>query len=616
MLIWVCGAKGLLGQDLVELLKRQKCPFVASGHAEVDITKEEELEMFYERYHPTHVINCTAYVQVDLAEEEEAKAHLVNVEGVKNLAHLAKKHKMHLIHISTDYVFDGEKKGPYREEEATRGVNVYGKTKLEGEKALFSILPTALSIRTASLYGGGKEGLITGILKLLQSQEEVFQITDQMSTPTYTKDLAEGIWPLLNESGIYHFVNKGHASRFELAEEVKRLAIEYRIPILATTIHPILQHQVHRKAVRPKYSVLSTEKYEKKTKRNIRSWQEALRDYFEEHIVWQGKVVLVTGGAGFMGSDFIRHLLLRRNFKGKIINLDLLTYAGNLDNLASIANDPRYHFIKGDICDSALLETLFTEFSVDVVVHFAAESHVDRSIDQPRNFLETNIIGTYTLLERIRRHPNIRFHHISTDEVYGDLSTSEGYFTERSQYAPSSPYSASKASSDHLVKAYARTYGIFATISHASNNFGPGQHTEKLIPRMIERALTGETFTVYGSGLQVRDWLYVEDHSEGVYQILLKGKEGEVYNLGGNQEKTNLEVIDDVIRLVAKIREEDPEIYRKRIVHVADRPGHDFRYAMDITKIKTEIGWWPKVRFEEGLEKMIREVLCHAESPV
>lgn len=301
-------------------------------------------------------------------------------------------------------------------------------------------------------------------------------------------------------------------------------------------------------------------------------------------------------------------VLTSKNFTGEIVNLDLLTYAGNLENLKEIENDPRYSFVKGDICDAKLVERLFAEHKFAVIVHFAAETHVDRSIDQPKTFIETNIVGTHTLLEALRRHKETYLHLISTDEVYGDLPM-EGVFTETSSYAPSSPYAASKAAADHLAMAYARTYGVKITISHASNNYGPNQHPEKLIPRMIERCLTGEPLTVYGSGAQVRDWLYVRDHSEGIWAILTKGRKGEVYNVGGSHEMTNLEVIHQIIDSLAVAKKVDPSVYRKHIVHVKDRPGHDFRYAMDISKMRNELGWEPKVEFSVGLSRAIDEKL-------
>jgi len=316
--------------------------------------------------------------------------------------------------------------------------------------------------------------------------------------------------------------------------------------------------------------------------------------------------VLVTGGAGFMGSDFLRYLLTETRFNGTVVNLDLLTYAANLENLKEIEKDPRYVFVKGDICDEKLIARLFSQYQFELIVHFAAETHVDRSIDQPKTFIETNIIGTYTLLEFVRRHPKTRLHLISTDEVYGDLPE-YGVFTEESNYAPSSPYAASKAAADHLAEAYARTYELFVTISHASNNYGPHQHAEKLIPKIIDACESGRDITVYGSGKQVRDWLHVRDHSRAIFMILSYGKSGEVYNVGGANERTNLEVIHHIITQYAKITKKDSEVFRERIIHVADRPGHDFRYAMDITKMSREIGWEPEIEFDHGLQEAILE---------
>ena len=321
------------------------------------------------------------------------------------------------------------------------------------------------------------------------------------------------------------------------------------------------------------------------------------------------KNILVTGGAGFMGSDFIRYLLCDLSFEGKIINLDLLTYAANLDNLASVSKNPHYTFVKGDICDLRLVEKVLNEHEIDTIVHFAAESHVDRSIDEPKTFIDTNILGTYTLLEAVRAHPGVYMHFISTDEVYGDLPSSEGIFTEESNYNPSSPYAASKAAADHLVMSYRRTFGLNLTISHAANNYGQCQHEEKLIPKMVSRCLNGDALTIYGSGENIRDWLYVRDHTQAVYTIINGGKTGEVYNIGGENEQTNLSVIDQIIDTVANICGNDPLSYRSQIAYVEDRPGHDFRYAMDISKIKSELGWQPQMNFQEGLKKSIEGMI-------
>lgn len=310
-----------------------------------------------------------------------------------------------------------------------------------------------------------------------------------------------------------------------------------------------------------------------------------------------------------MGSDFIRFLLLDSPFEGKLVNLDLLTYAANLDNLAAVDGDPRYTFVHGDICDTTLVEKLVKEHKIEVIVHYAAETHVDRSIDEPKTFIDTNIVGTYSLLEVLRRNQKVYMHYISTDEVYGDLPTCEGIFTEDSNYNPSSPYAASKAAADHLVMSYRRTYGLNLTISHAANNYGNNQHEEKLIPKMVSRCLNGDALTIYGTGENIRDWLYVRDHTEAIYTIITKGKRGEVYNVGGENELTNLTVIDQIIDTVAEISGGDANLYRSQIAYVEDRPGHDFRYAMDITKIKSELGWQPKMDFNEGLKRSIEGMI-------
>lgn len=313
--------------------------------------------------------------------------------------------------------------------------------------------------------------------------------------------------------------------------------------------------------------------------------------------------LLVTGGAGFMGSAFIRYLLGETDFKGTISNLDLLTYAANLRNLASIENDPRYRFFHGNILDQGLLEKIYEERPFDAIVHFAAETHVDRSIDHPQVFVETNVLGTSNLLTFVRHHPNVHFHHISTDEVYGSLGA-QGVFTEDSPYLPNSPYAASKAASDHFVRAYAKTYGLSVTISHASNNYGPCQFPEKFIPLMISHALHEKPLPVYGKGENVRDWLFVEDHADAVWKILQKGKVGEIYNVGGTCEKRNIDLLFLILETLATKLGKDPMEYHRLITFVEDRLGHDFRYALSGEKMKT-IGWKPRHDLTIGLKKTI-----------
>jgi dTDP-glucose 4,6-dehydratase len=315
------------------------------------------------------------------------------------------------------------------------------------------------------------------------------------------------------------------------------------------------------------------------------------------------KNILVTGGAGFIGSAFIR-TLLSAPFDGICVNVDALTYAGNLENLNSVQDDPRYRFIRGDIRQQALIEHLCQEHGIDTVIHFAAESHVDRSISGPQAFMESNILGTFHLLEVFRRNPHIHFHHVSTDEVYGSLGD-DGLFTEESPYRPNSPYSASKAASDHLVRAYSHTYHLSVCISHCSNNYGPYQFPEKLIPVMILNCLEGNPLPIYGRGLNVRDWLHVEDHSRALLLLLKQGRSGETYNIGGDAQWRNIDLVHSIIGLVAKLTGGSLHEMESLITYEEDRPGHDWRYAIDCSKIKQELGWDPLRSFLPALEETV-----------
>ncbi len=338
--------------------------------------------------------------------------------------------------------------------------------------------------------------------------------------------------------------------------------------------------------------------------------------------------LLVTGGCGFIGSNFIHYLFRQSEFKGIVVNLDRLTYAGNMENLEEIENiygsggENRYFFQHGDVCDSQLMDDLFLTHNIDTVVHFAAESHVDRSIHGPKDFIQTNIMGTFSLLEIARKRwsdsnrDEVLFHHISTDEVYGSLGDS-GYFFENTPYDPRSPYSASKASSDHLVKAYFHTYGLPVTLSNCSNNYGPYQFPEKLIPVMILNAVEGKPLPVYGDGMNVRDWLYVDDHCSAIYAILRGGRPGETYNVGGENDRPNIDVIKRICGILETryplsgnpfINGSGKQLatYTDLLTYVKDRPGHDRRYAINCDKIKSELGWQRSVSFEQGLEKTIQ----------
>lgn len=325
--------------------------------------------------------------------------------------------------------------------------------------------------------------------------------------------------------------------------------------------------------------------------------------------------ILVTGGAGFIGSAVIRHII--RDTQDTVINLDKLTYAGNLESLIEVSSNSRYRFEHVDICDRNELDRVFAEHKPDAVMHLAAESHVDRSIDGPAAFIETNVMGTYHLLEAARQYwltldevgkSSFRFHHISTDEVYGDLEGTDALFTETTSYAPSSPYSASKASSDHLVRAWQRTYGLPTVVTNCSNNYGPYHFPEKLIPLMILNALDGKPLPVYGDGMQIRDWLFVEDHARALYKVVTEGEIGETYNIGGHNEKANIDVVKTICSLLEEFRPNKPagvNSYESLITYVKDRPGHDVRYAIDATKIAQELNWTPEETFESGIRKTV-----------
>ena len=333
--------------------------------------------------------------------------------------------------------------------------------------------------------------------------------------------------------------------------------------------------------------------------------------------------ILVTGGAGFIGSAVIRHIISKT--QDHVVNVDALTYAGNVESLPNIESNERYVFEHVDICNLAEMMRVFSEHKPDVVMHLAAESHVDRSIDGPAAFIQTNIVGTYNMLEAARSYWNqldenakqiFRFHHISTDEVYGDLEGTDDLFTETTSYEPSSPYSASKASSDHLVRAWLRTYGLPTIVTNCSNNYGPFHFPEKLIPLMILNALKGKNLPVYGDGMQVRDWLYVEDHARALYKVATEGHVGETYNIGGHNEKANIEVVKTICHLLEELVPNKPEgvlAYQDLITYVTDRPGHDARYAIDATKVERELGWVPEETFESGIRKTVEWYLSNKE---
>jgi dTDP-glucose 4,6-dehydratase len=345
-----------------------------------------------------------------------------------------------------------------------------------------------------------------------------------------------------------------------------------------------------------------------------------LIDSMRRDNTWKMINVLVTGGAGFIGSNFI-HYLLKNEPEAHIFNLDALTYAGSLENLKDFDQHLRYSFIQGDICDQQLVANLLRQEKINIITHFAAESHVDRSITGPGQFVQTNIVGTFSLLEAARQIwqtekllplENVHFHHISTDEVFGSLEPGDPPFEENTPYAPNSPYAASKAASDHLVRAYHVTYGLPTTLTNCTNNYGPYQFPEKLIPLMILNALEGKPLPVYGDGQQIRDWLYVEDHCEAIWQVITRGKIGETYNIGGNNQPANLEIVRTICKILDEILPEAVhKPHEKLIQFVADRPGHDRRYAMNVGKIERELGWKPRQSLQSGLRVTIQWYLDH-----
>lgn len=334
------------------------------------------------------------------------------------------------------------------------------------------------------------------------------------------------------------------------------------------------------------------------------------------------KNILVTGGAGFIGSHFVRHLLAHEP-DARVVNIDALTYAGSLENLNKLPDPARHTFIHGDICDRPLVESLLREHSVDTIVHFAAESHVDRSIVRPSRLIETNVMGTFSLLENARKIwldekafalDEVRFHHISTDEVYGSLAPDDPAFSENSGYEPNSPYAASKAASDHLVRAYAQTYGLPTLITNSSNNYGPHQFPEKLIPLVILNSLEGKSLPIYGDGQQVRDWIYMADHCEAVLLVLRRGRPGETYNIGGETQPTNLQIVRKVCDILDDLCPDSAWAPHNTLIQfVEDRPGHDRRYAMDTLKIKAELGWRPRHTLEQGLSKTVEWYLANSD---
>jgi len=615
--IWLVGKNGMLGTDLGKAFDAAGLPWVGTDR-DVDFTDAQALAAFARGKKIDWVVNCAAYTAVDKAEDEPALAQRLNVDGPANLARWAAQNGAALVHISTDYVFPGTGSEPYRESDPVGPIGVYSVTKNGGEEAVRSLCPRHYILRTAWLYGAAGPNFVATMVRLMRTKDALGVVADQWGAPTWTVDLATVVVALVRGGegpwGTYHASGEGRCSWHQFAQAILDEAQSRRLvdPAKAVTVNALTTAQYPTKAQRPAWSVLSKEKLRSAFGLSFPEWRTSLKLFLDkEPLMHTPRNVMVTGGAGFIGSNFIRHVFEKGGFTGKIVNFDKLTYAGNPHSLADVAaaQGPRYVFVKGDIAEAADVEVALKAHDIDTIVHFAAESHVDRSIHGPGEFIRTNILGTYTLLQAARQQwgdrQDVRFHHVSTDEVYGSLGDT-GKFLETTPYDPRSPYSSSKASSDHLVNAWHHTYGLPITMSNCSNNYGPYHFPEKLIPLMIGNLLTGKALPVYGDGKNVRDWLYVEDHASAIWAIVQKGRVGQTYNVGGENEWTNIDLVKFLCTRLAEVQGKNPQDYLKLITYVKDRPGHDHRYAIDCEKLKGELKWKQSVTFEQGLEKTIR----------
>ncbi len=566
----ITGKNGQLAQSFIRRFEERSYEFSAPGEDRLDITDPAAVNEAVSALKPDVIINCAAYNLVDKAEQDRDAVIRVNATGPKNLAQAALEQKAFLVHFGSDYVFDGSKEnGLYTEDDPTNPLNVYGRSKLDGEQHVLDSLDRSLVFRLSWVFGRGKQNFIHKLIEWAGSSEYLKIACDEFSVPTSTETVVDVALQALDQglTGRYHLTNSGYCSRYEWAKFILA-ALGIR-----KFVRPVSMDSFQLPARRPKFSAMSNERIRrtlgmrrsgvgrgrgiipaggKHQRMNTGGNEATAGDLRKANI-------LVTGGAGFIGSNFIRYAFSKSGFAGTIVNYDKLTYAGNLFSLEDIerkyGND-RYLFERGDIKDYEQVGRVIADNGISMIVHFAAESHVDRSIFGPKEFIETNINGTFSLLEAARRAWNgrtdVRFHHISTDEVYGSLGDT-GSFLETTPYDPRSPYSASKASSDHLVRAYFHTYGLPVTISNCSNNYGPYQFPEKLIPLILLNALEGKPLPVYGDGKNVRDWLYVDDHCEAIWTILEKGTSGETYNIGGECEKQNVEVVNEICDVLEEL---------------------------------------------------------------
>ena len=594
MKILVTGASGQLGFDVVKHLKTLNHEVIGTSSQDLDITNAQQVQKFIENLKPDAVVHCAAYTAVDNAEDDYENCYKVNTLGTKHIAAAAQSVGAKLVYISTDYVFNGQGDQFFETTEKTAPLSVYGKTKLLGEQEATTLCNKTFVVRISWVFGINGKNFVKTMLSLSETRKELNVVADQIGSPTYTVDLAKLIAQMLETEkyGIYHATNEDICSWHEFATAIFKEA-----GINDMKLTPVKTEEYPAKAARPKNSRLSKDCLENAGFNRLPTWQDALKRYIKE--LKGANKYLITGGAGFIGGNFCHYMLEKYPFS-QFVCLDALTYAGNMETLADIIDNPNFKFVKGNICDKALVENLFETEKFDYVINFAAETHVDRSIENPKVFLESNIIGVQTLMDACRKYGIKRFHQVSTDEVYGDLPLDRPdlFFTENTPIHTSSPYSASKAGADLLVQAYHRTFKLPVTISRCSNNYGAYQFPEKLIPLIISKALKNQPLPVYGKGENVRDWLHVLDHCSAIDLIIHNAKDGEIFNVGGHNERTNLEVVKTILKALNK-----PE---SLITYVTDRPGHDRRYAINPEKLERELGWKPKYNFESGILETIK----------
>lgn len=654
--ILVTGANGQLGNEIRIVAQSSSDSYIFTdiNHIDgvettyLDITDLKAVRKIVTEHQVNAIVNCAAYTNVDKAEEDVALCTLLNRQAPENLAIAMKEVDGLLVHISTDYVFGGDSYNtPYKEEQQGTPTGVYGYTKFLGEQAIQAVGCNHVIIRTAWLYSEFGKNFCKTMMNLTATKPQLKVVFAQVGTPTYALDLARAIAMVLerfdgSQTGIYHYSNEGVCSWFDFTKMIAEYSGKTECDV-----QPCHSDEFPSPVKRPSYSVLDKTKIKKVFGVKIPYWTDSLKQCISnlknQESIMAKRNIIITGGAGFIGSHVVR-LFVNKYPDYNIINLDKLTYAGNLANLKDVEDKPNYKFVKMDICDFEAIYRLMQDEKIDGIIHLAAESHVDRSIKDPFTFARTNVMGTLSLLQAAKLYweslpegyAGKRFYHISTDEVYGALEMNhpegieppfsttasstehhlaygDDFFYETTKYNPHSPYSAAKASSDHFVRAYHDTYGLPTIVTNCSNNYGPYQFPEKLIPLFINNIRHRKPLPVYGKGENVRDWLYVEDHARAIDLIFHQGKVAETYNIGGFNEWKNIDLIKVMIKTVDRILGNPKGHSLGLITYVADRLGHDTRYAIDSTKLQKELGWEPSLQFEEGIEKTVRWYLENQE---